>query len=36
MATFDPLAISYLYRQHYGAIHRYVNRRVGNAHDTKY
>ena len=34
MAKFDPLAISYLYRQHYGAIHSYVNRRVGNAHDT--
>lgn len=34
MAKLDPLAISYLCRQHYGAIHRYVNRRVGNAHDT--
>ena len=34
MAKLDPSAVSYLYRQHYGAIHRYVNRRIGNAHDT--
>lgn len=34
LAKQDPLAISYLYRQHYGAIHRYVNRRIGNADDT--
>ena len=34
MAKTDPLAISHLYRQHYGAIFRYVNRRVGNSHDT--
>lgn len=33
-ATSDPLAISYLYRKHYGAIYAYVNRRIGNAHDT--
>ena len=34
MAKTDPLAVSYLYRQHYVAIHRYVGRRVGNTHDT--
>ncbi len=34
MAKSDGLAISYLYRQHYGAIHCYVDRRIGNAHDT--
>lgn len=34
LAKQDPLAISYLYRQHYGAIHCYVNRRIGNADDT--
>ncbi len=34
MAKSDPKAISVLYRQHYGAIYRYVNRRVGDVHDT--
>ena len=34
MAKTDSLAISYLYREHYGAIHCYVNRRIGNADDT--
>jgi RNA polymerase sigma-70 factor, ECF subfamily len=34
LAKFDPAAVSYLYRQHYGPIHRYVHRRIGNAHDT--
>jgi RNA polymerase sigma-70 factor, ECF subfamily len=34
IAKSDPTAISYLYREHYGAIHRYVHRRIGNAHDT--
>ncbi len=34
LAKSDPLAVSYLYRQHYIDIHRYVGRRVGNTHDT--
>jgi RNA polymerase sigma-70 factor (ECF subfamily) len=34
LAKADPLAISYLYRQHYGAIHCYVNRRIGCIEDT--
>jgi RNA polymerase sigma-70 factor, ECF subfamily len=34
LAKLDPAAISFLYRQHYGAIYRYVNRRIGNPHDT--
>ncbi len=34
LAKTDPLAISHLYRQHYGAIYRYVNRRIGSVHDT--
>ena len=34
LAKTDPLAVSDLYREHYGAIHRYVQRRVGNLDDT--
>jgi RNA polymerase sigma-70 factor (ECF subfamily) len=34
LAKSDPLAMSYLYRQHYASIHRYVNRRIGSVHDT--
>ena len=34
LAKQNPLALSHLYRQHYGAIYCYVNRRVGSAHDT--
>ena len=34
LAKQDPLAMSYLYRQNYGSIHGYVNRRIGNADDT--
>lgn len=30
----DPGAVSFLYRSHYKAIHGYVQRRIGNAHDT--
>ena len=33
-AKMDPLAVSHLYREHYVAIHRYVQRRVGNLDDT--
>jgi RNA polymerase sigma-70 factor, ECF subfamily len=34
LAKKDPLAVSHLYREHYGAIHGYVLRRVGNLDDT--
>ena len=34
LAKYDPMAVSYLYRQHYSAIYGYVLRRVGNTHDT--
>ena len=34
LAKSDPLAVSHLYREHYGAIHGYIQRRVGNLDDT--
>ncbi len=34
LAKSDPLAVSHLYREHYGVIHGYIHRRVGNLDDT--
>ncbi len=34
LAKHDPQALSFLYRQHYTSIHCYVQRRIGNGHDT--
>jgi RNA polymerase sigma-70 factor, ECF subfamily len=33
-AKVDPMALAFLYRQHYAAIYGYVVRRIGNSHDS--